>query len=85
MEKSFASHLSEFSLAICQKALVAFVVLKPGKFCAILIGDTRRHKHQVPISFRVMQSFLEVGFILKENIIKVQHHTKTAPLWEKCQ
>ncbi len=58
-------------------------VLKLGKFCAILIGDTRRHKHQVPISFRVMQSFLDVGFILKENIIKAQYNTKTAPMWEK--
>lgn len=58
-------------------------VLKPDKYCAILIGDTRRHKHQVPISFRVMQVFLENGFILKENIIKIQHNTKTAPLWMK--
>ncbi len=58
-------------------------VLKPNKYCAILIGDTRRHKHQVPISFRIMQAFLDVGFILKENIVKIQHNTKTAPLWEK--
>lgn len=57
-------------------------VLKPGKFCAILIGDTRRGKHQVPISFRVMQSFLDIGFILKENIIKLQHNTKTASMWK---
>jgi len=59
-----------------------FRVLKPNKFCAILIGDTRRHKHEVPISFRMMQSFLDVGFILKESIIKAQHNTKTAPLWK---
>ena len=57
-------------------------VLKPGKYCAILMGDTRRHKHEVPISFRVMQSFLDVGFVLKENVIKAQHNTKTAPLWK---
>jgi len=58
-------------------------VLKPGKYCAILMGDTRRKKHQVPISFRVMQAFLEIGFALKENIIKVQHNTKTEHLWRK--
>ncbi|MBM3303591.1 MAG: DNA methylase [Candidatus Aenigmarchaeota archaeon] len=58
-------------------------VLKPGKYCAVLMGDTRRHKHQVPISFRVMQAFLNEGFLLKESIIKVQHNTKTAPLWAK--
>ena len=49
----------------------SFRVLKPGKICAILIGDTRKHKHYVPIAFRVMQTFLEVGFILKEDIIKL--------------
>ncbi len=54
-----------------------FRVLKPGKYCAILIGDTRRHKHYVPVAFRVMQAFLKVGFILKEDIIKIQWNTKT--------
>jgi hypothetical protein len=38
----------------------AFRVLKPGKICAILIGDTRKHKHYVLIAFRVMQAFLDV-------------------------
>ena len=75
--------VDEFCKEMKKVAQEFFRVLKPGKFCAILIGDTRRHKHQVPISFRVMQSFLDVGFILKENIIKIQHNTKTAPLWEK--
>ncbi len=55
----------------------AFRVLKKGKICAILIGDTRKHKHFVPISFRVMQVFLEAGFILKEDIIKLQWKMKT--------
>ena len=50
-------------------------VLKPGRYCAILIGDTRRNKHYVPIAFRVMQAFLDVGFILKQ--------CKTTPFWRK--
>jgi DNA modification methylase len=54
-----------------------FRVLKPGKHCAILIGDTRRHQHYIPVAFRVMQAFLDVGFILKEDIIKIQWNTKT--------
>ena len=37
----------------------------------------------MPISFRLMQVFLEAGFILKESIIKVQHNTKTEGLWAK--
>jgi len=55
----------------------SFRVLKPGKICAILIGDTRQHKHYVPIAFRVMQAFLDIGFILKEDIIKLQWNMKT--------
>jgi len=55
----------------------SFRVLKPGKICAILIGDTRKHKHYVSITFRVMQTFLDVGFILKEDIIKLQWNMKT--------
>ena len=55
----------------------SFRVLKPGKICAILIGDTRKHKHYVPIAFRVMQAFLEAGFVLKEDIIKLQWNMKS--------
>jgi len=58
-------------------------VLKPGRYCAVLIGDTRRKKHHVPISFRVMEAFLSVGFILKEDIIKIQHNMRVTPLWKK--
>ena len=59
----------------------SFRVLKPDKYCAILVGDTRRKKHHVPIAFRVMQAFLEAGFILKEDIIKHQWRCKSTPYW----
>lgn len=52
-------------------------VLKRGRYCAILIGDTRERRHYVPISFMVMQQFLDAGFILKEDIVKRQWKTKT--------
>jgi DNA modification methylase len=74
-------NVEEFVNEMRKVAKEFYRVLKPGKYCAILIGDTRRNKHHVPISFRVMQSFLDVGFILKENIIKLQHNMKTTPLW----
>jgi len=51
-------------------------VLKKGKYCAILIGDTRRNKLYQPLAFKVMERFLKVGFLLKEDIIKIQHHCK---------
>jgi DNA modification methylase len=58
-----------------------FRVLKPDKFCAILIGDTRRNRHFVPLAFNVMQRFLKTGFILKENIIKIQHNCSSTNRW----
>jgi len=69
--------LEEYLKEMKKVAEEAYRVLKPGKVCAILIGDTRKHKHYIPIAFRVMQVFLEVGFILKEDIIKLQWNMKT--------
>ena len=63
--------------AMKQVAEESYRVLKPGKHCAILIGDTRQHKHYVPISGRVLEQFLDVGFILREDIIKLQHKMKS--------
>ncbi|GAB6188949.1 hypothetical protein JCM30566_06880 [Marinitoga arctica] len=58
-------------------------VLKPGKFCAILIGDTRRNRHYIPLAYFVMQKFLKNNFILKEDIIKIQYNCQTTPYWKK--
>ncbi len=56
-------------------------VLKPNKYCAILIGDTRRKKMYQPMAFKVMERFLKVGFELKEDIIKHQHNCKATGFW----
>lgn len=56
-------------------------VLKPEHFCAILIGDTRKGQHYVPLSHFLLQRCLRTGFVLKEEIIKTQHNTKYAPRW----
>ncbi len=58
-------------------AAEAYRVTKPGKHCAILIGDTRKHKHYVPISLRVLQQFLDAGFVLREDVIKLQHKMRS--------
>jgi len=57
-------------------------VLDEDKYCAILIGDTRRRGHYVPLAYYVMKKFLENGFILKEDVIKVQHNCKSTPYWK---
>jgi DNA modification methylase len=69
--------IDEYINGMREIAKESYRVLKPGRFCAILVGDTRRHRHHVPIAFRTMQAFLEAGFILREDIIKYQWKTKT--------
>lgn len=78
---SYVQNIEEFAGEIKKVAEESFRVLKPGKYCAILMGDTRRYKHYVPISFKVLQSFLDVGFILKEDVIKKQWQCKTTGFW----
>ncbi|MCX5632732.1 MAG: DNA methyltransferase [Phycisphaerae bacterium] len=63
-----------------------FRVLKPDRYCAILIGDTRKSRHFVPLAYNVMQRFLKVGFVLKEDIVKVQHNCSSTGRWvQKAQ
>ena len=58
-----------------------FRVLKPNKYCAILIGDTRRNKFYIPLAYKVMERFLKAGFTLKEDIIKLQHNCRATGFW----
>ncbi len=58
-------------------------VLKGDKFLAILIGDTRKHRHYVPLSAYVLKTFLDTGFILREDIIKHQWNCASTPQWRK--
>lgn len=65
-----------------QKVAQEFLrVLKPGKFCAILMGDTRRKKMYQPLAYKVMERFLKAGFVLKEDIIKRQYNCKATGFW----
>ena len=59
-----------------------FRVLKKGKFCAVLMGDTRQKGFMVPMSFEVMRIFEDVGFKLKELIIKEQHNCRATGYWK---
>lgn len=78
------SNVGDIGEFIAQMTLVAsesYRVLKEDRYCCVLIGDTRINKHYVPISSRVLNTFLEVGFILKEDIIKRQWRCKATPFW----
>lgn len=58
-------------------------VLKKGKYCAILIGDTRRNKMYQPMAYKVMERFMKAGFHLKEGVIKRQFNCKATGFWVK--
>lgn len=63
-------------------AYESYRVLKKDKFCAILMGDTRKKGHMIPMSFDVMRIFQEAGFTLKELIIKEQHNCRATGYWK---
>ena len=71
-----ALNLTDFVSSMTTVAGEAHRVLKPGRHCAVLIGDTRQHRHYVPISSLVLRAFLDRGFVLKEDIVKIQHKMK---------
>jgi len=73
--------IDEFASEMEKVAKEFYRVLKPNKYCAILIGDTRRNKMYQPMAYKVMQKFLDVGFELKEDIIKQQHNCKATGFW----
>jgi DNA modification methylase len=75
--------IEEFCTEIEKVANEFFRILKQGKFCAILMGDTRRKKMYQPLAFKVMERFLKSGFVLKEDIIKRQFNCRATGFWIK--
>ena len=78
------SHLkiNEFLEEMKKVASESYRVLKKDKFCAVLMGDTRKNGHMIPLSFYVMEVFENAGFKLKEMIIKEQHNCKATGFWK---
>lgn len=75
------NNIDKFCNEMKKVAAECYRVLKPNKYCGILIGNTRRKKYFIPIAHRVMQDFIDAGFKLKEDIIKHQWNCKTTPYW----
>lgn len=75
--------IDQFVKEMAKVAKELYRVTKTGKFCAVLIGDTRRNKMYQPMAFWVMEQFLKAGFKLKEDIIKRQFNCKATGFWVK--
>ena len=74
--------VKEFLKEIKKVASESYRVLKKDRFCAILMGDTRKKGCMIPMSFEVMKIFQDAGFKLKEIIIKEQHNCKATGYWK---
>lgn len=83
IEGDLSNHhkIEDFSSEMSLVANSAYRVLKPGRFCGVLIGDTRRKGMYISISAEVLRRFQAAGFVLKEDVIKVQHNCKMTGYW----
>ena len=82
--KGDLSHLKikDFLTEIDKVAQECYRVLKKGKFCAILMGDTRKNGMVQPLAFETMRLFELAGFKAKEIIIKEQHNCQATGFWK---
>lgn len=74
--------IKDFLIEMEKVASESYRVLKKNKFCAILMGDTRKQGNMVPMSFEVMKIFQNCGFTLKEIVIKEQHNCRATGFWK---
>lgn len=75
-------NVKEFLKEMNAVASESYRVMKKDKFCAVLMGDTRKKGHIIPMSFEVMGIFESAGFKLKEIIIKEQHNCRATGYWK---
>ena len=74
--------MKAFLPEIYKVAEESFRVLRKDKYCAILMGDTRKKGMVQPLAFETMTMFQLAGFKLKEIIIKEQHNCQATGYWK---
>ncbi len=75
------SSVDKFCIEFKKIAAELFRVLKPNKYCSLLIGATRKGGHYIPLPYYLLKCFLDVDFALKEEIIKTQHNCASSNSW----
>ena len=75
-------NIDDFLYEMKKVAKESYRTLKKNKYCAILMGDTRKKGCMIPMSFEVMKIFQEADFELKELIIKEQHNCRATGYWK---
>lgn len=74
--------IKSFLFEISKVADECYRVLKKDKYCAILMGDTRKKGMVQPLAYETMRIFELAGFKAKEIIIKEQHNCKATGFWK---
>jgi len=69
MEMSQMSY-DEYMIAFSNVVKASYGLLRPGRFCALIIGDYYRSRRTIPLGFLTMDIMLRIGFILKSINIK---------------
>jgi len=64
--------LEEYLKLFKEVAGEIYRILKPGEVLGIPFGDTRTRKHFVPLTHYVLLVFPGAGFVLKEEVVKIQ-------------
>jgi len=78
--------LEEYLKLLREVVREIYRVLKPSGVLGILVGDTRIKKHYVPLTHYALLTLLDVGFVLKEEVVKIQHKMKTTrELWSRLR
>lgn len=75
--------VDDFLIEMKKVAEESFRVLKKGKMCAVMMGDVRKRGKVIPLGFRMMECFLQTGFVNKEIIIKEQHNCRATDYWKR--
>lgn len=73
--------INEYLVEMEKVAKESYRVLKNNKYCAILIGDTRKNGSMIPLGFMLMRVFESASFKLKEIVIKEQHNCTSTGFW----
>ena len=82
------SQISEPSQFLDELALAGrrfFEVLKPGGYCAIVIGDTRQNNKLYPMGFETLSRFRKLGFVLEDIVIKTQSKDRSTEFYFKTE
>lgn len=74
--------MKAFLTEIYKVAEESYRVLKKDKYCAVLMGDTRKKGMVQPLAFETMTMFQLAGFKLKEIIVKEQHNCQATGYWK---